>query len=437
MMNLEEQPNLENQNLETDKNKSGVLSDEKYQQFADSEKARWAEMGVNPLVEAGERKRSVEIDLENERNFAEKYNEKTERLRADIDEKKSRFLSRILEFRQIKALERDLGVAEHSRDSAERRTKSQEELFAAYDRISAEQQELSVLVEEAQKENTEWDENKRIEMIEEENKRDIGSLTKTHNTYFVHDIVDAEWKPSANNQALNTKNLTFEDQLDILSGLGPTISVSTLDHGKTNQRTFGKGWGAFISSGRIVGGGRSDIGSIAVGLRDRRVSTNDASLDSIENAITGRGYDEPYNELIVEQPEIAGVYCRIPNDILLTENVSLQNGNGVRYDSWWGAMQNVMSRNVLIFVLTSDNKTHLLYDIDLEKRTFKVAGDMRPEDIADMPGIYKQHLGKDEKKAAVGRVFDNVSHLLTDKEKTEFVPDGTADNLSESPYQIH
>lgn len=186
-----------------------------------------------------------------------------------------------------------------------------------------------------------------------------------------------------------------------------------------------------------MGGGRSDIGSVAVGLRDRRVSTNDASLDSIENAITGRGDDEPYNELIVEQPEIAGVYCRIPSGIPLTENISLQNGNGVRYDSWWGKLQNVMNRNVPIFVLTSDNKTHLLYDIDPEKRTFKVAGEVNPEDIVDMPGIYKQHLGKNEKKAAVGRVFDSVSHLLTDKEKTEFVPDSTADNSNESPYQIH
>ena len=217
--------------------------------------------------------------------------------------------------------------------------------------------------------------------------------------------------------------------MDILSRLAPTISASTLDEG-SKQRTFGKGsWGAFISGGRVVGGGRSDIGSVSVGLRDRRVmSERDVPLEAIEGAIDGRNRNESYNELIIEQPEVAGVYCKWFKDIPLTENVSLQNGNGVGYDSWWGRMKNVMDRNVPVFVLTQDNQTHLLYDIDTEKRTFKVAAKISPDDLVGMPGVYKQHTGVDEKRAAVGRVFEHVSYLLTEEEKAAIVVPASLSN---------
>lgn len=414
------------------------LSDEKYQQFSDTEKMSWAAAGLNPLIEAEHAKRSTEVSLAGEQHSVEQYREKVENLRSDIEEKKSRILPRILEFRQIRGLEKELRGAERSLSSGEQMVQSRAELLSAYDHILTEQEELGALMEEANKENAQWDERKRGEYLEEEKKRDIGNLSRTHKTYFIHDIIDAEWKPSANNRAIDTKSLDWENQLDILTGLNPTISVSTLDQG-SSQRTFGQGaWGAFISGGRAIGGGRSDIGSVAVGLRDRRVFGRDGSLEAIEEAVAGRDVNESYNELIVEQPEVAGVYFKLTDTMPpLSEEMSFQNGNGVRYDSWWKQMENVMNRNVPMFVLTQDNKAHLLYDIDTKKRTFKVAAEMSPEDIVSMPGIYKQHLGKDEKKAAVGRVFDNVSHLLADDEKSVFAPDGAENNPIVSSPPIH
>ena len=126
-----------------------VFGDEEYRQFAGAEKACWAEMGVNPLTEAEQSRRDAEVGLEVERQSLEKYREKVEGLRADIDEKKSRFLTRILAFRQIQELERDLGIAERSHESAERMVKSMEQLSSAYNRVLTEEQELGIIMEEA------------------------------------------------------------------------------------------------------------------------------------------------------------------------------------------------------------------------------------------------------------------------------------------------
>ena len=98
-MNLEEQQPLiqktEEAPVSADSNqeKKPFIGDEKYQQFAASEKAQWAEVEANPLVEAEYAKRHAEANLESEKQSFERYCENAEDLRLDIDEKKSRWLT--------------------------------------------------------------------------------------------------------------------------------------------------------------------------------------------------------------------------------------------------------------------------------------------------------------------------------------------------------
>ena len=105
----------------------------------------------------------------------------------------------------------------------------------------------------------------------------------------------------------------------------------------------------------------------------------------------------------------------------LTEETSLQNGGGIRYDRWWDRMQQVMDRDIPIFILDTNNEAHMIYDIDIEKRTFKVSPTINPEEVGEILG--QQHRNADNEKAAVGRVFDSVSHLLTEEEKARFAPE--------------
>jgi len=418
-------------------------TEERYQQFASEERAKWAERGVNPLTEAGYARQSAEADLEQEQGSVEKYKERVDALRVDIDEKKSSLIGRILNFKEIRRLERELGTAERIKASTEKMAKDKKELLAAYNRILSEQQELGILMEDAYKENKERDEGKRLELLKEEEGRDLSKLTSKYGEFFVHDIVDADWKPSENNKAINTKNLDLLDQLDIVQGLDPTISVSTLKQ-DTKSRTFGEGaWGVFLSGGRVLGGEPSDAGTKAYGLRDRRFSNGERikPIESIDNAITSENRAS-YNELVVENPEIGGVYAKWDKtrplliegeDIILSEKGSTRD----RYTSWWETIDSVMQRGLPLFVLNRENNTaRMMYDIDVANKSFKVTPEYSPENMVDIPGIYKQHLGDDEKRKAAMRVFDKAVGLIPENEREQYTPDGTEKD-GRGFYNIH
>lgn len=409
-----------------------------YLAFRDERMRSWRE-GDAPIIERAEFERqSYQHSLENMQSFAEEFELKAEELRANIAEKKSGLFSRILHFKEIRDLEKELGVTEHQERSAREYAKEREEMIAAYDRIIAEENELGALMEEAQKENEAWDEEKRRDYLESERRRDLTQLSREHKTFFVHDIVTAEWKPSENNRAVDTTQMDWNDQFDLLLGLTPTISASTIDHGhREEQRTFGgKSFGVFLSGGRVLGGKASDAGTRAFGLYDREIPRGCETTDAIERAIAQRS--DTYNELVIEKPEVAGVYCKWFDDIPLESEMSLPNTESRGYDGWWKRMSEIMNRNVPVFVLTSDGHTRMLYDIDPESRTFKVSdAEFEPEHLSDLPGIYKQHLGEEERKKAVMRVFDKVSGALTEDQKEQFAPDGSEHAPDDSPYRLH
>lgn len=56
-------------------------------------------------------------------------------------------------------------------------------------------------------------------------------------------------------------------------------------------------------------------------------------------------------------------------------------------------------------------------DVDAKKRIFKVTPVYDPGNIVDMPGIYKQHLDAQHKRASVTKVFDKAALLLSEEER--------------------
>ncbi len=344
----------------------------------------------------------------------ENRQEKVSGLEETVDRLKNQFIGKLLNFRQIKELEQRLQIEKNVLQEQEEEKQRVDELISSYDKILSEEKELIELHGDALEENRKFDE-------EQQTGRDGANLMKKHKAFLVHDIVDAEWKPSENNQAVDTKELSWSDQYDIVAGLAPTISASSLRMDKSD-RTFGKGsWGVFLSEGKVLGGNETDTGSVATGLRSRHIPESERSLDSIERAINTEPSDT-YNELVVENPQIAGIYTKWNEDMPpLEEAVSLQNTNERIYDKWWEKMKDAVSKGTPIFVLTSDNHTRMIYDIDTEKRTFRVAGgEITPEDMTDLPDIYKTHLSEDKKRECVMRQINKIGHLLSEEEKQNY-----------------
>lgn len=425
--------------------------EERYQQFATAERNFFHENEMDSLAEALHGRESARAALESSERVLSGLQEDIERKRAEIDTLKSSIITRVLEFKRIRELQKEISQGEGSVDQRlKEQLEQRKKLVSYYDRLASEEEEMGKLMEEAYKMNADFDVQKELEEFEG---RDVKQLAERHGVFFVHDIVDEDWKPSANNQAIDTKQLDWDEQLDLLLGLEPTISVSTI-HPGTKQGTFGGGsWGVFLSGGRALGGEMGDAGTVAEGLRDRSISRN--GITDVAEAISRRreyasGYvedyketDSSYNEIVLESPEVAGIYVKWNDEMPALQEgkvISLENANGRRYDRWWSDLSKQMERNVPLFIFdrTGDsNSVRMIYDIDVERRTFKVTSKYRPENIVDMPGIYKQHLGEVEKRKAAMRVFDKVTGALNEQELETYRPDGSERELETSPYRLY
>jgi len=418
----------------------------------------------NPSRETGDSLRSSKESAVARKESAERLFEmnqkEIERLREEIEEKKSNIMRRLLEFRKIREMEARLGFVRKVGESHEKDAERMGKLIEYYDGLIVEEERFDALVGETYEGDDALDERKWQEMLEEEEKRNVANLAKEHGAFFVHDFITSDNRPSNVNHVVETDKLSMDEQVDIMVGLAPSISASTI-HPETRERMFndefskrGSGFGCFISGGRVQAGRPLDMGSVAVSLRERVAYRDDVhSTKNISDAISKtfddaegpryRDENTSYNEFIIQNPEIAGVYFKweAGNGMqgALEDNavISLQNGSGVRYDGWWDSIGELQKKNLPIFVLDrSNNTTRLVYDIDGESRTFKVTLPFDPAMMVSLPGIYKQHTDKEERRKAVMRVFDKVSGVLTDEEKT-FKPDGSEDRQTASPYRLY
>ena len=430
LQNKEQKPTAGQSSEETDR----------YAQFADGRRKFAADIGERVLDVAHEGKESKDRDIESAQHHIEAYQQKIEALRSDVDAKKRNLITKVLNHKQLKELRKELIRTETIVQKREEEQKWRTEMIGYYDRIIEEEEQMGALMEEAYADNELFDEAKRMELIEEEKGRSVMERAKKHNVFFVSDIVTAEWKPSANNLAIDTKQLDFEDQLHIVLGLNPTIAVSTLSPDSKN-RTFGNGaWGVLLSGGRITGGEPSDAGTRATGLRSRAFHSKDSvTIEGIDEAIEGR-YEgkvknSSYNELAVEKPEVAGVYFKLeaeylPEDMQTGKDITLPKQFG---NAWWEQVGKIMDTGAPMFVIERDTNTvHMVYDIDMQKRSFKITPAYEPNNVANMPGIYRQHLDDEHKRVSVTKVFDKTVHLLSAGEREVYEQEkdkGNSDNI--------
>ena len=398
-----------------------------YKEFAEGRKRFAGEIGEHTLDVAKEGKEDKERDLEMAQQHVEAYKKKAEQLRDAIDAKKRGLIAKIINYKQLKELRKDLSRNEDVLREREEEQQWRTEMIGYYDRLIEEEEQMGELMEEAYADNALFDEAKKQELIMEEQGRSVMEQAKKHNVFFVSDIVTADWKPSANNYVIDTKKLDFEDQLNIVLGFEPTIAVSTLSPDSPN-RTFGTGaWGVLLAGGRIVGGAESDAGTVAKGLRSRYIDPRRRSVKAIDAAIErpwggGKEASTSYNELVVEKPEVAGVYFKlesedIPQDMQQGKEITLPKNYG---DMWWGQVGQIMKTGTPLFVIERNNNTvRMIYDVDLENRSFKMTPAYDPENLTNMPGVYKQHTDEAHRRDAVGKVFDKASHLLTEEEREQ------------------
>jgi hypothetical protein len=135
--------------------------------------------------------------------------------------------------------------------------------------------------------------------------------------FFVHTI--NENPALRHNENSNvSQEATFEDDLDILLALGPSVSASSVAPGMDEDGMVSGLWsktgGVLISRGHISAASVQDIGTVSRGIQDRTVfGEANQSVEEIDAVIQNANRVLPdeiggYNELVINNPEVSGYF---------------------------------------------------------------------------------------------------------------------------------
>lgn len=240
---------------------------------------------------------------------------------------------------------------------------------------------------------------------------------------------------SLNNQAVDTKNLSVSDKLDILYAGGPTLSTSTV-RPATEDGTFYGGLGVVISKGEIVSANPSDGASVAVSLTERSGLGGDTPED-IERAINRTHLSngkKSYNEVVVRYPEIAGGFIKISKDSRVSYEDSTRDygpGGGVvietmgqldlstvydkdfagnpdpkrasrSFDVPFNTLREMDLRGP-VFVMNEQNQLFQVTQIDVKRRIVSFSTTpFTPSDVADVYGNHS--MGNVRKEELLGNL---------------------------------
>jgi hypothetical protein len=136
--------------------------------------------------------------------------------------------------------------------------------------------------------------------------------------FFIHTINEhPRLRHNANSNV--SEETTFEDDLDVLLSLEPSLSASTISSGADEKGNVSGLWsqsgGVLLSGGSISAASHQDMGTISSGIKSRWAGSGadaDPSIERIDRVSQVRRSREGelggYNELVVNNAEVSGYF---------------------------------------------------------------------------------------------------------------------------------
>ena len=337
------------------------------------------------------------------KNEFEECNKKISELEEKIETIKSSFVRRLFSNKEVKKLGLDLALVKMDADHSTYRMESETDSITNFDKILEEeaalkalkQQEEAFLLEQEQREA-------------DERARSVENLMEKNNCFFIHSIAHlGHYKPSENNKSISAE-LDFVSQVEVVAGIQPTVSASTIRPDTMDGIFGGNRWGIFLKGGKVLGGEEDDMGTVA-SKKFERSGIRGTKPEDIEKAIsrpnspTNLSKDDyystdpygqkvlskrsgGYNELAVKNPEVAGIY--LTYDVLeAPSSENFQNNGRASYDSWWEEVGKVKKMNLPLYILTRNNHVYGISNVDMKARKFDVLPEVTPQDVIDGGGI--------------------------------------------------
>jgi hypothetical protein len=225
---------------------------------------------------------------------------------------------------------------------------------------------------------------------------DVTQVMSNKNCYFVHMIQtdESQLNVSLNNEAIDTKKLSFSDRLDLLKVGKLNLSASSIRFGNQTDTTFYGHFGVLLSKGTIDSAHPRDDGSVAKATSERVFVGGSANSEkdvllAIEKKDTfGTDYSSQYNEIAIKNSEIAGSFLKADGlrEDIIYENYESEEvfnrpyglakigiiGLETKYDSRGRVINksDTLIKNLVIakekgrFFIMLENKMHVVLKVD-------------------------------------------------------------------------
>ncbi len=256
-------------------------------------------------------------------------------LELEINDKSSSLFNKLLSWRHLKNLEEALVLKKEKQGDLEKEIQNlfgfqseilgqlnnKTELNSAKDKLQDFYKNKIDIWRIEKDKNREKERVENLERLErEERERQIGKLSIDHKAIFVHGVLD-EYAPGGN--SLIKKGVSFEHKLKLMLSLEPTISTSSLQLGDSKGAMWA-GQGVILGQGRVEAACAFDAETKSMVKGHRTLGFAKSSIEDIHKAIPGIS-SEKYNELIVSNPKVIGLYYSlIPKKNYLTNQVSVE-----------------------------------------------------------------------------------------------------------------
>lgn len=192
--------------------------------------------------------------------------------------------------------------------------------------------------------------------------------------FLVHTLTTHE-KLRHNANSNITNRATFEDDIDLLLSLEPSISTSSITPGiKTSlfQEEFSN-MGVILGGGDIEGASSCDADSKSTGIKRRRIiGDRGVSVDKIDETI-GQRTGSGYNEIVVNNPKVFGVFKSVEID-----ESGKMIGSPKAFEQYIGT---ATQKGVPPYIMTPDRRLFEFVSID-DNGTVTVGNEITPEQVA-------------------------------------------------------
>lgn len=287
-------------------------------------------------IENQERRVKISEELETRKREVEQIEKEISDFEKNIQEKKSKIWHKFINLFGQKELNEEIQMeaAQKRLSIAQQEILEKNELLTEVrDAIleSSDMENAKSLLKDFYNEQSEI----KTKLEEEREQRDLAKIAKERGVTIVHGLPLDSFEmnnTSENNTLINTKEVDAQSKIQMILGIEPTLSTSTINEKSKYNKGIMYPFGVILGGGEVVSAYQGDAGTETESLYARR-SKYDKNLtksviqnnitkkieDAIENplAIGERSEDGAlgmgFNEIIVENPKVSGLYVDLEN----------------------------------------------------------------------------------------------------------------------------